>query len=143
MADIVHHFPIRAPARKVFDAISTAAGLDTWWTKSCSGQPEDGAIYELGFGPGYDWRAQVSRFNPSREFELRLSSAQQDWQGTRVGFELEEKDGTTQVRFHHAGWKESNEHYKVSCYCWAMYLRLLKRYLEHGEVVPYENRLDV
>ncbi|MCH8956850.1 SRPBCC domain-containing protein, partial [candidate division KSB1 bacterium] len=38
---------------------------------------------------------------------------------------------------------EANEHYRVSCYCWAMYLRLLKRYVEHGETVPYEDRLDV
>jgi uncharacterized protein YndB with AHSA1/START domain len=30
----------------------------------------------------------------------------------------------------------------VSCYCWAMYLRVLRRYLEHGERVPYEGRLD-
>jgi hypothetical protein len=26
---------------------------------------------------------------------------------------------------------------------WAMYLRVLKRHLEHGESVPYERRLDV
>jgi len=30
----------------------------------------------------------------------------------------------------------------VSCYCWAMYLRIMRRYLEHGESVPYERRLD-
>jgi hypothetical protein len=34
-------------------------------------------------------------------------------------------------------------HYRTSSFCWAMYLRLLKRYVEHGEVVPYEKRLDV
>ncbi len=35
------------------------------------------------------------------------------------------------------------EHYRISCYCWAMYLRILKRYLEHGETVQYARRLDV
>jgi len=30
----------------------------------------------------------------------------------------------------------------TSCYCWAMYLRLLARHVERGEVVPYEARLD-
>jgi len=49
----------------------------------------------------------------------------------------------TQVHFHHTGWPDADDHYRVSCYCWAMYLRLLKRYLEHDEVVPYEDRLDV
>jgi hypothetical protein len=28
-------------------------------------------------------------------------------------------------------------------YAWAMYLRLARRYLEHGEFVPYEKRLEV
>ncbi len=142
MADIFQHFPIKASARQVFQAVSEPAGLDLWWTMSSSGQPEVGTEYELGFGPGYDWRAKVSRCDPGSEFELELVSAHEDWQGTRVGFLLDESDGVTQVHFHHTGWPESNEHYRVSCYCWAMYLRLLKRYVEHGEVVPYENRLD-
>ncbi len=58
-------------------------------------------------------------------------------------FRLDEKEGVTEVRFHHLGWLEDNEHYRISCYGWAMYLRLLKRYVEYGEVVPYEDRLDV
>jgi hypothetical protein len=41
------------------------------------------------------------------------------------------------------GWPVDNEHWRISCYCWAMYLRLLRRYLEHGEIVPYERRLEV
>ncbi len=41
------------------------------------------------------------------------------------------------------GWHGSNEHYKTSTYCWAMYLRLMKRFVEHGDVVAYEKRLNV
>jgi uncharacterized protein YndB with AHSA1/START domain len=142
MADIFHHFPIRAPAQKVFDAVSTPAGLDTWWTKRSSGQPRMGMSYELWFGPDGDWRATVSQCIPELAFELEMTRAQDDWLGTRVGFSLREDHGVTHVRFQHLGWPESNEHYRVSSYCWAMYLRLLKRYVEHGEVVPYQDRLD-
>ncbi len=102
----------------------------------------EGAEYELWFGPEYDWRAIVSRCVLDTELEFAIIRAQADWQDTRVGFLLDDKEGVTQVRFHHLGWPEANEHYRVSCYCWAMYLRLLKRYVEHGETVPYENRLD-
>ncbi len=142
MADIVHHFPIKASRQQVFRAVSTPAGLDSWWTKRSSGEPAQGAAYKLWFGPEYDWRAVASRCVPNSEFELEIVSAHEDWRGTRVGFVLDEKEGVTQVRFHHLGWPEPNEHYRGSCYCWAMYLRLLKRYVERGEVVPYENRLD-
>lgn len=140
MADIFHHFPISAPLGPVFQAVSTPKGLDAWWTKRASGKPAEGAEYELWFGAEYDWRAVVSRCIPDTEFELELTTAQEDWRGTRVGFHLEEKDGVTQVQFHHSGWPEANDHYRGSCYCWAMYLRLLKRYVEFGETVPYEDR---
>ena len=142
MPDIFQHFPIKATPRAVFDAVSTPAGLDAWWTESSTGRPSPGSEYELGFGSGYDWRARVSTCVPDREFELELISSHEDWQGTRVGFDLDESDGVTNVRFHHTGWPESNDHYRVSCYCWSMYLRLLKRYVERGEVVPYDDRLD-
>jgi hypothetical protein len=51
--------------------------------------------------------------------------------------------GKTAVNFYHTGWPQKNEHYKISSYCWAMYLRILKRHLEYGESVPYEKRLQV
>ena len=142
MADIFQHFPIKAPARRVFEAVSTPTGLAAWWTESSTGRPEKGAEYDLGFGPGYDWRAKVSRYIPDTEFEIELIVADEDWRGTRLGFSLDEIEGVTQVRFHHTGWPASNEHYRVSCYCWSMYLRLLKRFVEHGEVVAYEGRLE-
>ena len=143
MPDIFQDFPIKAPTRRVFEAVSTPKGLDSWWTKSASGNPSPGGAYELGFGQGYQWRARATRFVPDSDFELELFEADEDWQGTRLGFVLEENDGATQVRFHHIGWPESNEHYRISCYCWAMYLRLLRRYVEQSEVVEYESRLDV
>lgn len=143
MADIIQQFPIKATRQRVFDAVSTPAGLNVWWTQRCAGIPKEEAEYELWFGPEYDWRAVVSRCVAGSEFELEIVSAQEDWLGTRVGFVLDEQDGVTQVYFQHLGWPAANEHYRVSNHCWAMYLRLLRRYLEHGEVVPYETRLDV
>jgi hypothetical protein len=69
--------------------------------------------------------------------------ADDDWMATRVGFRLEGRKSGTWVGFYHTGWPSANEHYRVSCNCWALYLRILRRYLEHGESVPYEKRLDV
>lgn len=142
--DILHDFRINAPPARVFEGVSTPAGLDRWWTEHCTGHPSEGAEYVLGFGPGYDWRATVTRCDPGAGFELRMTRADADWLGSRIGFDLEEVGrGETQVRFHHRGWPAANEHYRISSYCWAMYLRILKRYLEFGELVPYETRLDV
>ncbi len=143
MPDIVHDFPIKASVSRVFRAVSTPAELDLWWTARSAGEPRLGAPYELWFGPEHDWRARVTRYKCDADFELELTRADTEWVGTLVGFDLTAKGGATQVRFHHLGWPAATEHYRGSCYCWAMYLRVLRRYLEHGESVPYERRLDV
>ena|SRR2546425_4555603 len=143
MPDILQDFPINASPDQVYAAVSTPEGLDRWWTKKSAGKPVEGAVYELWFGPEYDWRARVTRCAVGKEFELQMVVADSDWNGTRVGFELEPKDGATGIRFHHTGWPIANEHYRISCHCWALYLRILRRYLEHGELVPYDDRLDV
>ena len=85
----------------------------------------------------------MTRCVPGKEFELEMIQAHEDWQGTSVGCKLTaEKQGVTRVYFYHLGWPEANEHWRVSNYCWAMYLRILRRYLESGESVAYEKRLD-
>lgn len=143
MADILQDFPIAASPQRVFEAVSTPALIDEWWTVRSSGQPAVGATYELDFGPEHRWRAEVTKADPGTAFELRLTSADADWTGTTVGFELAPSANGTQVRFAHRGWPEANAHHRVSCHCWAMYLRILRRHIEYGESVPYEKRLAV
>ena len=124
MPDIVHDLPINAVASRVFRAVSMPAELDHWWTARSAGKPRLGAEYELWFGPEYDWRATVTRCEPDVAFELTLSHADKEWVGTQVGFHGNAKGGATQVCFHHLGWPAASEHNRVSCYCWAMYLRV-------------------
>ena len=144
MADIHQQLTLKAPRARVFEAISTPQGLSCWWTKSAAGDAKEGEEYRLFFGSGYDWRGKVTRCIPPAAFEITMTRAHADWMGTRVGFQLDaEGQNLTRMRFYHAGWPTQNEHWRVSCYCWAMYLRLLRRYLEYGELVPYESRLEV
>lgn len=141
--EIVHDFPVLAPIGRVFEEISMPAGLDRWWTKSSVGLPIEGMLYDLGFGPEYQWTAIVTESRPPFGFELKIEDALPEWIGTKVRFELDEPTvRRTQVHFTHAGWAETTEHFRISSYCWAMYLRLMRRSVEHGELVPYETRLD-
>jgi uncharacterized protein YndB with AHSA1/START domain len=143
MADILQEFPIAADPGRVYEGVSSPALLDEWWTLRSSGRPVVGATYDLDFGPAYQWRAVVTKAEPGSAFELRMTDSDADWNGTRVGFELEPSDYGTQVLFYHRGWPDSNAHFRISCHCWALYLRVLRRHLEHGESVPYADRLSV
>jgi uncharacterized protein YndB with AHSA1/START domain len=75
MADIIHEFFVNASPARVFEMFSTADGLNRWWTKEASGEPKLNTGFRLYFGPGYDWRAKVTRCVPSSEFELQMVSA--------------------------------------------------------------------
>jgi uncharacterized protein YndB with AHSA1/START domain len=143
MADILQDFPINADKARVFEMFTTPQGLDAWWTLKSAGEPVQGAEYELFFGPEYDWRARVTKCVPGVEFELLMTRADADWTGSRVGVKLTSHGDSTRVEFRHLGWPEANAHYRTSCHCWALYLRVLRRYLEFGERVAYEDRLDV
>src|SRR5690349_13897261 len=128
MPDIFHTFTIDASADKVFEGISTPRGLDNWWTKNSEATRARGATYTLDFGPPYIWKAIVTKLGDKKEFELQMTEAHEDWLNTKIGFSLNHKEhNLTEVSFYHIGWPTSNEHYKISCYCWAMYLRILKR----------------
>lgn len=140
MPNICMNVTIRGSASSVFEAISSARGLDAWWTLEAAGEPLPGASYRLYFGPGYDWLAEVTGCTPDRSVEWTLTRADTDWTGTRVSFRLEDVNGSVLVRFCHSGWANCNDHFLRSTYCWAMYLRLLKRYVERGETVPYSER---
>ncbi len=116
MGDIVHEFTIKAPMERVFEMVATPSGLNRWWTKSSSGEAKMNAEFRLDFGPGYEWRARVTRCVPGESLEIQMTDAHEDWAGTRVGFALAaEKNGVTRVRFHHTGWPEANDHWRVSC----------------------------
>lgn len=143
MADILFDFPIKADVVTVFACVTTPAGLDEWWTLRSSGEPLLGAEYQLHFGPDYDWRARVTRLVPDDVFELTMTSATPDWLGTRVAVKVTPHGDRTMVSFSHSGWREADEHFRITACCWAMYLRILRRFIEHGERVPYAERLDV
>ena len=143
MADIYHDFQIYASPEEVFRGITSPEGVSAWWSQNTVGIPEEGQIYDLDFGPGYQWKAKVVQSVVPTKFEWELVEASDDWLGTQIGFRLEGTAALTNVSFHHKGWPHKNDHYRISCFCWAMYLRILKRHIEHGEVVPYADRLNV
>lgn len=142
MPDIYLDVPIKAPIERVFGAISTPEGLETWWTKRSTGIPQPGATCELWFGPEHDWRAQVVRCIAGAEFELEMTQADRDFLGMHVGFRLDAGAPATWVHFHHTSWAGLNAHYRISCNCRAMHHRVMRRPLEHGETALYDRRLD-
>jgi uncharacterized protein YndB with AHSA1/START domain len=140
MPDILHHFFVKAPAQKVFDAFARPEGLNSWWPKESAGKPEPREAYRFNFGPEYDWHAKVLQVTPGKSLSWQMTVASEDWQPTSLGFELTEVSGGTEVFFYHRNWQKANKHFSISNYCWGQLLNGLKNYVEKAEVVPFEQR---
>lgn len=140
MPNIHHIFHIKAEPQEIFDAFCTPTGLDNWWPLKSDGEPKLNSIYTFYFGPDYDWRAKVTQVEINKSLTWRMTQAMDDWMNTKVGFNLESKDGGTQVSFFHQGWKEANEHFGITTFCWGQLLNGLKNYVEQGVVIPHHLR---
>lgn len=140
MGDIYHSLSIRAPIGDLFTAVATPGGLDRWWTHHCEGKAAKGETYTLYFTEEFQWKARVIQLIPEKRVSLEILEADNDWTGTRIDFILRQAPHHVRLDFSHTGWKEVNDHFRTSSYCWAMYLRILKRNMELGEFVPYDER---
>jgi len=139
---IFHDLTIEMTVEEVFAAITTPKGLNSWWTKKASGQPKIGEKYQFYFDPEV-WNAKVVLCQPDQMICFEMIQTDTDWEGTQLRFTLTAAETGTFLRFEHVGWKGINDHFRRTSYCWAIYLNGLKKYLEKGIVMPYEERSQV
>lgn len=137
MANIMHYLVIRATPDKVYRAITTQEGLANWWTKETTAKPEVEFINIFMFGGEYRNEMKVTKLISNKRVEWECINAHEEWIGTRVSFDLEEKEGKTILRFSHAGWKEATDFFADCNYNWGIYMKSLKTLCETGKGMPY------
>ncbi len=140
MYDIYHMIDINSTRESLFRAVSSPEEFDRWWTKKSSGDPVPGGSYNFWFSPVYDWYGKVIDIDPPVLIEYLITEADVDWTNTRLLFRIESFGASTCLHFYHLDWKSRNEHFGRTSYCWALYLNGLKKYLEKGITIAYEQR---
>lgn len=138
--DIYHDLIIKATAREVFNKITSPEHLVNWWPLRCSGRRESGATYNFYFSPEYNWYGKVVTCNPNAAFHIKMTKADAGWNNTTLAFDLEENGDMIIVKFAHTCFQECNHHFRRTSFCWAILLNNLKKYIEKGIVVPFEER---
>lgn len=137
---IYHDFYIHASLNEVYDAITLPVHLVNWWPLECRGEPKAGIMYRFYFGPKYDWEGIVAIAEKNTSFYVNMIKTDEDWEGTRFGFDLKGDGERTLVRFSHVNWRSRSDHYRIASFCWAMLLNGLKNYVEKSEIIPFEDR---
>jgi uncharacterized protein YndB with AHSA1/START domain len=136
--DIEHSTYIAAAPERVFNAITTAAGWDAWFTDGTSVEAVPGGHITLqwkDFGAGR-WTTEdggpVLAVEPNKSFVFQWSPGSQP---TTVSFNLEPRGAGTIVSVRETGYPETNEDAEACIGCavgWGEALTLLKFFLEHG-----------
>ena len=139
MADIRHDVKIQADQQKIYAALTTAAGIRSWWTDNADLDEHIGGTGIFRFH--YDRTVEtivriVGLQQPVLVCWAVTSSFRPEQDGTIIRFELRPDGGGTQVDFSQTGFARADETFDLMTRGWAYYLVSLKRYLETGKGAP-------
>lgn len=116
----------RAP-EEVFDAINNVRG---WWQTEIEGDTDKaGGEFSFRFEDVHYCKIRVTELVPGEKVVWRVVdnymsfiNDQSEWKDTEIRFELAAKDGTTEVRFTHAGLVRAYECFDVCSNAWGLYI---------------------
>jgi uncharacterized protein YndB with AHSA1/START domain len=151
MATINHQLWINAPVAKVYEAVSSAEGVGSWWDKQTAVQTEAGLILEHNPGPEHGVvQMKVLEMTPNKRVEWECISTHPrtspafGWTGTHIIFAIRERNNfppalaawakaipaEAVLDFRHSGWDEKNDYFGFCSFAWAEALLNLKKVCE-------------
>jgi len=138
MADLHHEIEINAPAEKVYAAITTQEGLRGWWTADSVAQPHVGGTAEFGFyNRAIVFRMRIEELKPGKRVVWACLGDHDDWKGTRLTWEISEKDGKSTLHFTHANWRSTGSFFASCNSTWGELMYRLKAYAEGKAPGPH------
>lgn len=141
MSDIVHKITVKTSKDKVFDAVATVVGLKGWWTTHVEGDSLEGEKLQFLFpkeGPAMEVLEISADF-----IKWRCADGPDEWKNTIVTFDLEEKDGITEILFAQSGWEDESDFFAHCNTKWAVFMLSLKEYCETGKGRPYPEDISI
>ena len=143
MPDILHKVGIRSSSPEdVYNALTTVEDLSGWWTTTTQGRSEVGDALQFRFGSG-GFDMKILQLDPARRVLWQVIDGPEEWIGTRISFDLNQRDNWTIILFKHEGWKEPVEFMHHCSTKWGVFLLSLKSLLESGQGAPYPNEIKL
>ena len=79
---------------------------------------------------------KVTVLTPNKKVEWECVSSIEEWIGTTISFDLEEKGVNTILRFTHGGWRAITDMFAGCNYDGALFMKSLKSFCETGAGTP-------
>ena len=144
MVDILHKVGVKtSSADGVYETLTSIESLCGWWTIDTRGQSKVGEVIQFRFGGDRGFDMRVLELDPARRVLWQVVDGPEEWIGTRISFELDQRGDWTIVLFKHEGWKEPVEFMHHCSTKWAVFLLSLKSLLETGKGAPWPNEIKL
>jgi uncharacterized protein YndB with AHSA1/START domain len=137
-APLVHQVNIKATPDTIYQALSTAQGLQSFWTSESKAEPTVGVIATFGFG-GPTQRMRIDELVPGKRVKWTGLADFPNWGGTTVSWDISRvENGETSVLFSHGDWPDSLPQDDLGSinYTWGLIVERLKQYSETGKPNP-------
>jgi len=126
------------------DAFRSFNNVTKWWTENLEGHSEKpGDEFTVRFGDVHVSTQKLVEVIPGRKVvwlvtdsQLNFVKDKQEWTGTRISFEISEKDNKTQVRFTHLGLVPAFECFDGCSNAWSQYVQSLVSLINTGKGQP-------
>jgi uncharacterized protein YndB with AHSA1/START domain len=139
MTAIKHLLVIKSSPEKIYSAITTNEGTAKWWTEQSEIGNKVGDINIFDFGDRYHNEMIIINLIPNKKVEWECLVGDKEWIGTKLIFEIEEKDKNSVLKFTHSNWREETDFFASCNYHWGYYMRSLKLFCETGKGNPFQN----
>ncbi len=137
MPDIMHLLKIGVSKEKVYEALITAEGIRSWWTRDADLNEKVGEFRFGAYGSGYSTNVRVDELAANTKVSWTVTrSFRKEWEGTKIAFDLRDDGGKTILAFSHRGFPEADDNYAMCTTGWGYYLVSLQQYLESGQGAP-------
>jgi len=140
--DYTTTFQVDQSPEQVFTAINNVRG---WWSEQIDGPTDQlNAEFSYHYKEVHRCKMKIVEFIPGKkvvwlveENHFDFTKDKTEWKGTKISFEIFEKDGKTQLIFTHIGLVPAYECYKICSDAWGNYINgSLKNLIEKGKGQP-------
>ena len=136
MKKILHMVTIKAPAKDVYDAITTQQGLSSWWVTRVA--LSDTQV-DFNFMEGMTPNMKIEQAEAGSLLRWRCVGGHDNWLDNTFTFALSEGEGAVNLMFTQDYAQELPDPvYGMYNYNWGYYLDSLREYCEKGEGKPFD-----